>query len=164
MPDSRNMYFFQSGTGLYYHGARDQDVSLVNNVEENNQHFTARQYEGEKQARRLYDMVSRPSQCDFKAMIHTGLLKNCPVNIEDITIAEKIFGPDVGSLKWEIVRKTPTPVITNYVPISPSIQKLYKNVTVAYDIMFVKGTPFLTSIARKMKFTTAEHIKGSSNL
>ena len=37
-------------------------------------------------------------------------IKNCPVTVEDVSIAEKIFGPDVSSLKGKSTRRKPKPV------------------------------------------------------
>jgi hypothetical protein len=36
---------------------------------------------------------------DFKSIIASNMVKNIPITIDDINIAEKVFGPDVGALK-----------------------------------------------------------------
>ena len=33
------------------------------------------------------------------------IIKNCPVTIEDVNIAEKIFGADIGTMKGKTTRK-----------------------------------------------------------
>ena len=71
-------------------------------------------------------MVGCPSHCDFKAMIRTVPINNFPVTVKYITISNKIFGPDVSSLKGETVRKNLAPVITDYVQITSLIQNLNK--------------------------------------
>ena len=50
-------------------------------------------------------MVGRPSTEDFKAMIRLNLIKNCPVTIRDVEIAEDIYGKDVAALKVKTTRK-----------------------------------------------------------
>jgi hypothetical protein len=48
--------------------------------------------------------------------------------------------------------------MADYVEIPKEILDLNKDLTVAADIMFVNGLPFVTSISRKVKFTTIEYI------
>jgi hypothetical protein len=50
--------------------------------------------------------------------------------------------------------------MTEYVKIPKEIISLNKNVTLAVDIMFVCGVPFMVSILRKIKFTTVEYLPG----
>jgi hypothetical protein len=42
-------------------------------------------------------------------------IKNNPVTTKDIEIAEKIFGPDISSLKGKTTRQKPIPVIEDYI-------------------------------------------------
>jgi hypothetical protein len=86
------------------------------------------------------------------------MIRNCPVTPTDITASDKIFGPDVASLKGKTVRNTPAPVLTDYLKIPQAIIDLNKDVTLAADVMFVCGLGFLLSESRKLKFTTIEHV------
>ena len=45
----------------------------------------------------------------FKLMIQSNMVKNCPVTVENVTIAEKIFGPALSSLKGKSTRQKPKP-------------------------------------------------------
>jgi len=38
---------------------------------------------------------TEPSLSDFKAILQMNSIKNNPITIEDVNIAEKIFGPDI---------------------------------------------------------------------
>ena len=42
---------------------------------------------------------------------------NCPITSDDVDIAEKIFGPDVGSLKGKSTREQPKRVYDNKINI-----------------------------------------------
>jgi hypothetical protein len=62
--------------------------------------FTDYQIERAKKARELYQhAIGTPSTKDFKAIVMINAIKNLPVTIDDVNMAEKIFGPDVGALK-----------------------------------------------------------------
>jgi hypothetical protein len=82
-------------------------------------------------------------------MVRSNMIKNFPISPTDITNAHKIFGPDIATLKGKTVRRTPAGVMTEYVKIPKEIISLNKNVTLAVDIMFVCGIPFMVSISRK---------------
>jgi hypothetical protein len=56
------------------------------------------QFERAKEARKLYHIVGTPTMDNFKLLLWMNIIKNSPVTVEDINIAEKIFGPDVSSL------------------------------------------------------------------
>jgi hypothetical protein len=80
-------------------------------------------------------------------MVSSNMIKNCPVTSIDVTNANKIFGPDLETLKGKTVRITPPPVATDYVQITKEIVYLNRNVTLAIDIIFVNGLPFMVSIS-----------------
>ena len=43
------------------------------------------------EARKLYQIIRTPSIKDYKAIIQGNLIKNCPVTIDDIKVAERIL-------------------------------------------------------------------------
>jgi hypothetical protein len=108
-------------------------------------------------------MVGYPSPKDFKNMVCSNMIKNCPITPANIAAANKIFGPDVASLKGKTTRTTPKPVLIDYVKIPKEIIDINKEVTLAADVMFVDGLPFLVSTSRKIKFTTTEYVPRRTN-
>ena len=92
--------FKASDFGLYYYDLNvDPNFSFLPTVAENKFPYSNRQFQRAKLAREVYCSIGNPSMDDFKRIIRTNGLKNCPVTMEDINIAEKIFEKDVSTLK-----------------------------------------------------------------
>ena len=70
--------------------------------------------------------------------------------------AKRINGPSVQALKGKKIRTKPSLVVTDYVEVPHAIFEENRNVTLSVDVMFVNRIPFLTSISRHLKCTTAE--------
>ena len=62
---------------------------------ENSAPHTERQMSRAKLSRNLCQMLGCPSMKDHKSVIQANAIVNCPVKVEDIAIAKKIFGPDI---------------------------------------------------------------------
>jgi hypothetical protein len=160
-PD-KNIIFAGSPSGLYYHDTTNRAVMLVNTVKQNREGFTDREFDRAKSAHRALGLVGYPSPRDFKNMVRSNMIKNCNVTPIDIDNAYTLFGDDITSLRGKTVRTTPDPVMADYVEIPKEILDLNKDLTVAADIMFVNGPPFVTSISRKVKFITIEYVTSRS--
>jgi hypothetical protein len=158
-PD-KDIVFKQSPAGLYYHDTGNRAFVMVNTIKENREGLTCREVEKAKEARRALALVGYPSPKDFMNMVSSNMIKNCPISPTDITNAHKICGPDIAALKGKTVRRTPAGLMTEYAEIPKEIISLNKNTTLAVDIMFVCGLPFMVSISRKIKFTTVEYLPG----
>ena len=61
---------------------------------------------------------------NFKHMISTNMISNCPINITDVDNAEKIFGPSMASLKGKSPRSKPKPVIRDDIQIPEEIYNI----------------------------------------
>jgi hypothetical protein len=86
------------------------------------------------------------------------MIKNCSVASTDIDNAHKLFCDDIATPRGETVRNTQDPVMADYVEIPKDILDLNKDVTMVVDVMFMNGLPFITTISRKIKFTTIEYV------
>ena len=77
----------------------------------------------------------------------------------DVDLAEKIYGPDIGTLKGKTTGKSPLLMETDIIELPPEITEDRSSWELCMDVMFVNGMPFLTSITRKLFYRTAQFIK-----
>ena len=77
--------------------------SHINTVKENETYYTPGQKERAKCTRELLHMLGCGTVNDLKAITKTNMIKNNPVTIDNMVIAEELFGPDVGLLKGKTV-------------------------------------------------------------
>ena len=80
---------------------------LVDTVKENRKGYTQAQFDRAVKARSLYHELGAPTLENYKGFIKMGGVQNCPIRIEDINIAQNIFGPDMATLKGKSTRKKP---------------------------------------------------------
>ena len=90
------------------------EYNLLETVEQNTEHYTNRQIEKAKQARALYHALGTPTIKDFKAILRMNAIKNCPITLEDIDVAEFIYGKDIGAIKGKTVRQKPHPHLQSH--------------------------------------------------
>ncbi len=125
---------------------------LISTVEENRKGYTQRQFEDAKRARRLYHIVGCPTIENFKHILRQNIIKNCPVSAVDVDLAEKIFGPDIGTLKGKTTRKPPPRVKDDVVEVPRELKEKHKDLTYCMDILYVNGMPMLTGIDRSIRY------------
>jgi hypothetical protein len=120
-PD-KHVVFKESDSCLYYRDTTYRVFLLINTnkaaiytIKMNREGFTDRDYERAKRARKALALVGYPSPKDFKHMVSSNMIKNCPVTSTYVANANTIFGPDLATLKGKTVRMTPSPVATDYV-------------------------------------------------
>jgi len=91
---------FVCGPGnLYYKNPNHKKAILVETLHENMKFYTPRQVGRARQAKKLLHTLACPTVQDLKSIIRMNSIKNCPVTIDDINLADKIFGKDIDSLK-----------------------------------------------------------------
>jgi hypothetical protein len=156
-----NMIFQEHPSGLHYYDPRREQgsFSFVETVRANKALFTKRQVKGAQLARRLYKCLSHPSIPDFKWVLRTNGIKDCPVTLTDAEIAQKIWGPNIATLKGKTTRKAADAVkIESLIPIPKDLLELHKDVILAIDIFFVNKIPFFATLSRNICFTTVTHL------
>ena len=149
--------FNRNANNLYIMDPKEQQVyQLLETVEDNMDHYTPRQIERAKVARALYQSLGTPTTKDYKAIIRMNAIKNCPVTMEDIDIAEAIYGKDIGNIKGKTVRNRPTPVVKDYINIPKELMMKHEDITLCIDILYINEMPFLATISRNIKYRTIQ--------
>ena len=88
----------------------------------------------------------------MKEMLKNGQVHNNPVTPKDVDNAEKIFGPDIPSLKGRTTRKKPDVVRENVVAVPDDITHQGQDLTLFMDVMFIQGQPVLMAIDDVFKY------------
>ena len=92
------VHFKQCGKGLHFLNldkTKHPDV-LCTTVQKNFEGFSRREIGQAIIARKLQGMIGHPSTTDFEGMVRNKLIEDCPIDINDIRNAHKIFGPDLA--------------------------------------------------------------------
>ena len=154
-----NIQFIMNQEGLHVFVPPRSGFNFVNTVAERMERFSKRQLQGAQQARELYSKLAYPSLKDFKWAITSNQIKNCPVTVQDISIAQEVWGKDIAALKGKTTRTKPVPVQQDMLKVPRDFLRLHKNVFLTIDIFFVDTIPFLLTLSRKIDFTTASHLE-----
>jgi hypothetical protein len=83
---------------LQYFDPRDSKFTFINTVSENKAGFTKRQIREAEVARSLQPKINYPSWKDFKWIIQSNQIKDCPVRVKYIDTALKIWGKNSAAL------------------------------------------------------------------
>ena len=125
---------------------------MVETIKGNKSFFTDRQVQRAKEARKLLQALGYPTVQDLKALIQMNTIQNCPVTGEDVDLAQKIFGPDIASVKGKTTRQKPTPVRTHVVQLPPELKTTQRDAALCIDTLHVNGMPFLGTITRRIMY------------
>ena len=82
-------------------------VQFLQSVKKRIARCTKREVSRADRARKIYYIVGAPTVENMKMVIRQNLFKNCPVTIQDVNLAEKIFGPDVSTMKGRSTKPSP---------------------------------------------------------
>jgi hypothetical protein len=141
-----------------------QPSNLISTVAENRKGYTLRQFKRAKAARKLYHIVGTPTMNNFKSLLWMNVIQNCPVTV-DVNISEKIFGPDMSSLKGKSIRRKPKPVRSDLIEIPKEIITKHHDIDLCMDAMYVNECGILTAIDQTIKFrslvpiNTKQHVE-----
>lgn len=160
-PDGTKRIFTKSSSGLFYLDTKkthhhNETTCFINTVEDIRSKFTNREYDAALLARKVQNLIGRPSMRAYIDIVRRKLLKNCPVNPCDITNAEKLFGPNVGSLKGKTVHRHGEIVQAKNDHIPRELFEDNRDITLCIDMMFINKMVFLVTISRHIKFGTVE--------
>ena len=87
--------------------------------------FSQRQISGATKVRNLLKSLMLPSVKDLKKIIQFNLIKNNPCTLEDVRVAELIWGPEIEphAVKGKGTRKKPIPQSQDIVSIPPEVKR-----------------------------------------
>jgi hypothetical protein len=103
-----NMHFRMHQSGLHYYDPKDDDFTFnITTVSENKLGYTKRQLKGAELARTIYANLGYPSMKDFKWVIQSNQIKDCPVTVDDVIAANKIWGKDIAAITGKTTRTRP---------------------------------------------------------
>ena len=158
MPD-KVVIFKQLDNSLYGMDPRDsssymskmdyekKNIQMMNVVQDNLNYMSERQQKRAKAVRKAFQAIGTPTTQDFKAMIRMNLIRNAKVTTEDINLAEKAFGPDIGAIKAKTTRQAPTPAYSNVVEILSELLSIQEDIILSIDGLTINSLKFLTSIS-----------------
>jgi len=75
-------------------------------------------------------------------------IKNCPFTTEDIDLAEKIYGPDLTSLKDKTVPQSPAPIVNDVIEITRELILSQRHYDLCIDNMLMNSLAFLTTVSK----------------
>ena len=157
-----DMVFVPDPSGLHVYDPCDKrglaSFCFLETVDENKAMFTNKQISSAEKARNLHAGLAFPSMSDYKWALQANLLRDCPVTVQDLSVALKIWGPSVAMLKGKTVRKTPPPVQQNIILIPKEIRQQHKKVTLVIDIFFVNKIPFFVTLSLRICFVSVTHM------
>ncbi len=153
-----DMEFWMHKSGLHYFDPRDSEFTFVNTVSENKAGFTKRQIKATEVARSLYSKLNYSSWKDFQWIIQSNPIKDCPVTVEHIDTALKIWGKNVMALKGKNTPTRPDPVARDFVKVPVELLKLHKEVYITANLFFVNKIPFFLTLICKICFTAINHL------
>jgi hypothetical protein len=157
-----DMVFKPHDSGLYALDINDPRSSasyvFLATVAENMQMFTKREINGSNRARDLQAGLAYPSNGDLKWIIRANYLKDNPVEMRDVDVALKIYGPSVALLKGKTVRQTAPVVRQDVVQVPKEIRMLHKRVALSIDIFFVNSIPYFATLSMKICFLSVTHL------
>jgi hypothetical protein len=95
-------------------------------------------------------------------VIRSNQIKDCPVTVQDVDVALKIWGKNIAALKGKPTRGKPNPVAKDFVKVPMELLKLHKEVFLTAGIFFVNKITFFLTLSRKICFTTVNHLADRS--
>ena len=131
---------------------------MIQNVINNYEGFTKKEVQKAILVCKFQAMIGNPYQKQFKKLVINKNLKNNTVTLADITNVNVTFGPYLPGMCWKTVRCQTMRMETGYLEISNDLYQFHKFVTLTEHVMFVNGVPFMTTIYRKIRLFTSEHI------
>ena len=102
--------------------------------------------------------MGHPKDEKFKQLANSNVIKYCLVTTWDIANATALFEPNQSVERGKTMRQKSDRVKTQFIPISHDFYELCKFVNLTADITYVNNVTFLTTLSRKIRLFTVEHV------
>lgn len=129
----------------------------IETIKGNSVGYTKAEKQRANNARELWKTLAYPSIKDFLWMIRRGKVIGTSVTPHDVDRMLKIYGPDCAVIKGRTTRKQPEPVIIEYVS-----RQISPHITLAADLMFIDGLPFLVTVSRRLQLVMTKMLSGKT--
>jgi hypothetical protein len=91
-------------------------------------------------------------------VIQSNKIKDFPVTVQYIDVAQNIWGKSIAALKDKATRSKSIPVARDYAKVPMELMKLHKEVFLKTDIFFVNKILFFLTLSRKICFVAVNHL------
>jgi hypothetical protein len=144
---------------LHYFDPRDSKVTFINTLFPRIRQASWRgRSKDAETARSLYSKLNYPSWKDFKWIIWSNQIKDCPVTVKHVDTALKIWGKNIAALKGKTTQTKPDPVARDFVKVPMELLKLHKEVYITANLFFVNMIPLFLMLSHKICFTAINHL------
>ena len=89
---------------------------------------------------------------NLNIMIMHNIIHNCPVTVEHIEIAEKIFGSNVSTLKGTTMRQRPKVVVEKFIEIPIKLVDNNQGLILCMDIISINKQELFKTIEKDIRF------------
>ena len=103
-------------------------------------------------------MIGNLTERELMEMVREKLIANCPVTVQDVHNANRIFGLDLTNLRGETIREKTEHARVDYVEIPRDLVNMHKYVNLVAGVMFNNGLPFLVASSRGISLVTIEYL------
>jgi len=142
IPSSIPSHPMHQHTGLF---------SLLTTVNDKKAEYTQRGVQQANLARRIQNIMMRPSTQRFMDLVSRNMIRNCPITRRHIQASEAIYGPNEGSLRGKTPRQNVGHILGHADAVPPEVLLTHGDVILAIDLMFINQVPFLITISRGLK-------------
>ena len=118
-------------------------LTTIETIRKNFEYYAKKEIEKAELSHTVQSMIRHPSRKHYTQFVNWNNLQNRLIDIDDVKNAKGIFGPYWPGLKGWSIRKTPKRMSSEMFHIPREYYKWNKVVTLAADVMFATGLPFL---------------------
>ena len=94
--------------------------------------------------------MGAPTIKNFKNIIKSGQIRNCPMTPEDIDRAEKIHRKDISCVKGKTTRCNLTTTTIMNIATPKELKERNENITLCMDLVCIDKIGFVTSISHPL--------------